>query len=206
MRTLLLAALLAASLPVLAADEGIELGGAQTVRVTGHVFDAETKQPIYGAQVSVEDDYTTERSDTGPQGDFYLTAASDRGFGLISVAVNHTDYQQKYLATLLRDELRHDVEVRVMDGRAHVKSKKIDREIRCGERIEVPTRDGGSAPIVVVCEDGRTGVEMGLHESRIAVLAEGPFTLRIENGRLAVEDSKNSVVDLHVEAAMHLRR
>jgi hypothetical protein len=204
-RLLALSALLLVAAPVAAGDEGIDLGAAHQIRITGRVVDAATNQPVYGAQVSVEGPYLSRRADSGPDGQFVLATGAEEGLGTLSIAVNHSEFQQKYVEAVFRDALRHDVEVTVSPGRVHVKAKRLDGDVVCGGRVEVETRAGGAAPITAICEQGLTGVEIEVRRTRVAVLAAGPFTLRIRNGRLEVRDSKNDAIELRLHAAMQPR-
>jgi hypothetical protein len=185
-----------------AAEEGIELGGAHHVRVTGTIFDTATKRPLSEAEVTIVSPYGSRHGDAGPDGSFNVEANADDGLGTISVIFSHGDYQQKYLETVLRDALRGDVEVKVADGRAHVKAKKLNLDLGCDGRADVVAKGAEPAPFRVVCDSGLTGVEFEVRHTKIAVLAAGPFTLRVESGRLVVRDSKNDTIELRVAAAM----
>jgi hypothetical protein len=185
-----------------AAEDGILLGGAREVRVTGTVFDARTGAPLASAQVAVEGPYGTRRADTGPDGTFSVTARAEGGLGNVSVVFSHVDYQQKYLETVLRDAFRGDVDVEVAAGRARVRAKDLDVELGCGGRAEVGTRGPDPAAFAVVCDGPLSGVEFEVRRTRIAVLAAEPFKLRVANARLEVRDSRAAAVELRVAAAM----
>jgi hypothetical protein len=185
-----------------AAEDGIFLGGAREVRVTGTIFDANTSAPLAAAQVAVEAPYGTRRADTGPDGTFFVTARADDGLGNVSVVFSHGDYQQKYLETVVRDVFRGNVDVVVAAGRARVKAKKVDLDLACGGSAEVGTKAGDATAFRVVCDGALTGVEFEVRRTRIAVLAAEPFTLRVASGRLEVRDTRASTIELRVAAAM----
>jgi hypothetical protein len=205
LRAAIVALLLAFACPIASADEGIVLGRLRQIRVTGRIVDSTTNRPVYGAQVAIEGPFQVRRADTGPEGEFFLTTGSEDGLGTISIAINHGDYQQKYLETVLRDALRNNLEARVTPGRVHVKAKRIDADVACGKGVELEMRSGGVAPVRAICEQGLTGVEVEVRRTRIAVLASGSFTVRVENGRLEVRDASDDAVELRVYATMVTR-
>jgi hypothetical protein len=186
------------------ADGGIQLGAARTVRVSGTVFDAKTGRPLPNAQVSIETAYETRRGDTGPDGTFLVTATSAEGLGNVSVVFSHPDYQQKYFETALNDALRNRLDVTVAGGHARAKAKKLSLDLACGQQAEIEAK-GGSARLAGVCDGQLTGAEVEVRGNRIAVLAEGPFVLRVEDGRVEVRDSQNATLDLRIGAAMQPR-
>ena len=204
-RTTLLALLLLAIAPpspdARAGDEGIVLGAAREVRVTGTVFDAKTLRPLPNAQVAIESAYETRRGDTGPDGTFMVTASAAEGLGNVSIVFSHPDYQQKYFETALRDAFRGRVDVTVSGGRVRVKAKKVSLDLGCGKRADVDAKFG-TATIAAVCDGELSGVELEVRGNRIAVLAAGPFAVRVDGGRLEVRDSQNERVDVRIGAAM----
>jgi hypothetical protein len=191
-----------AGAPTAVADDGFDLGSARRVRVTGTIFDAKTNRPLAEGQVTVEGPYGDRRAATGPDGDFALTTDAYDGLGNVSIVFSHADYQQKYLETVLRDAFRGDVEVKVAAGRAHVKARKLDVDVACGDHADVATKTAETAPVRVVCDGPLTGVEISVRGNRIAVLAAGPFTLVVANGRMRVRDSQNETIEMRVAAAM----
>lgn len=197
--------LLALACPTASADEGIVLGRLRQIRVTGRLVDSTTNQPIYGAQVAIEGPFQVRRADTGPDGEFFLATGSDEGLGTISIALNHSNYQQKYLETIFRDALRHKLEVKVTPGRIHVKAKRLDADVACGKSVDLEMRSGGVAPVRAICEQGASGVEIEVRRTRVAVLASGSFTVRVENGRLEVRDASDDAIELRVYATMITR-
>lgn len=185
-----------------AADEGILLGATQELRVSGRMLDSKTGQPLAEAQVTVEGPYQNDRAPSGPDGTFTVTARAEAGLGNVSIVFSHADYQQKFLETVLRDAFPGRVDVAVGAGRATVKGKKLDVDVSCGSNVQVATRYDDPTTFKVICEGGLSGVEFEIRKNRIAVLASGPFTLRLENGSLQIRDSKNTAIEMRVDAAM----
>ena len=205
LRAVAVSLLVALACPVASADEGIVLGRLRQIRVTGRIVDSTTNRPVYGAQVAVEGPFMVRRADTGPEGEFFLATDAEDGLGTIAIAINHADYQQKYLETIFRDALRHNLEAKVAPGRVHVKYKKLDADLACGKSADLEMRAGGVAPVRAICEQGLSGIEIEVRRTRIAVLASGSFTVRVENGRLEVRDATDDAIELRVHATMVTR-
>jgi hypothetical protein len=187
-----------------AGEEGLQLGAAHEVRVSGTVVDARTGRPLPNAQVAIETAYETRRGDTGPDGSYLVTASAADGLGNVSVVFSHPDYQQKYFETVLRDALRDRLEVTVSGGHARMKLKKVNVDLACGQRADVETK-GEAAAVTAVCDGDLTGAELEVRGNRIAVLASGPFVVRFEDGRLEVRNSQNATLDVRIAATMQPR-
>ena len=185
-------------------EEGILLGKAQTVRVTGTVFDARTGRPLPNAQVSIETAYETRRGDTGPDGTFLVTATSTEGLGTVSVVFSHPDYQQKYFETVLRDALGKRLDATVAGGHLRMKYRRVNVDLACGQSAEVEAK-AGTATLTTVCDGDLTGAELEVRGNRIAVLGSGPFVLRIGDGQVEVRDSQNATLELRIGATMIAR-
>jgi len=188
-----------------ASDEGLDLGHATNVTVTGHIFDEKTKAPLAQSQVRIDGSFETKRGIAGPDGTYAATATSATGLGVVSVVFSHSAYQEKYLDSILREAFRGDVEARVAKGSVQLRARKVDLSLACDGRAEISTKTLGSSSFHVICEGDRSGVEFEVRGTTIAVLAAGSFTLRIRNGSLEVRDATSENLELRIDAAMYPR-
>lgn len=191
--------------PCLAGDEGVDVGSARTIRVSGRILDAKTGEPLPEAQAMIVGDYGSHRGVAGPDGSFLVTAEAANGLGTLSIVFSHAEHQEKYVETILRDAFRGTVEARTTNGRATIKARDVDLDLACGGTADIRTKSLGSAPFRVICDGGLTGIELEVRGTTIAVLAAQPFTLRVRSGRLEITDSKNETIEMRVTARM-LRR
>ena len=184
------------------AEEGFALATAREIVVSGTVFDSAAGTPIAAAQITVSSDTTTDRSTTGPEGVFRVTTTTAEDLGTLSIEVSAYGYQPKYVESLLRDAFRHRIEAKVDAGKVSVKARKFNASFACGGTASVETRTGDSSPVVAVCGDGLSGLELTVRKNRIAVLSAPPYLMRVESGRIELRDLTGGRVEIRIAAAM----
>lgn len=198
----LLAILASTVLAAPVSEEGFAVGAAKEVVVSGTVFDSAAGTPIQAAQVTVSSATTTDRTTTGPDGVFRVTTVASADLGTLSIEVSAYGFQPKYVETLLRDSFRNRIDVRVDGSTVSIKSRKFKASLACGSSASVELKSGAGAPVTSVCGDGMAGLEMTIRKNRIAILAAPPYAMRVENGRIELQDVSGGRVEIRVAAAM----
>jgi len=183
-------------------DEGIAVGRATEVVVSGRVFESATDAPLASAEVAVSTAFSTERATTGPDGTFRVTVGSVDGIGDISIEVSAYGFQQKYVETTLRDTFRDRLDATVTAGSVRLKAGKVKATLGCGAAAAVELEDGGSAPVASLCADGVEGIELTYRKNRLAILAAPPYAIRVESGRLEIQKLARGLVEIRIGAAM----
>lgn len=183
-------------------EEGFAVGAAREVVVSGTVFDSAAGTPIQAAQVTVSSATTTDRTTTGPDGVFRVTTVASADLGTLSIEVSAYGFQPKYVEALLRDAFRNRIDVQVDGGTVNIKARKFKASLACGSSASVELKSGAGAPVTSVCGDGMTGLEMTIRKNRIAILAVPPYAMRVENGRIELQNMSGGRVEIRVAAAM----
>lgn len=183
-------------------EEGFAVGAAREVVVSGTVFDSAANTPIQAAQVTVSSATTTDRTTTGPDGVFRLTTVSTEDLGKLSIEVSAYGYQPKYVEALLREFYRNRIDAEVTAGTLGLKAGKVKTSIACGTSAMVELKSGDVAPVKAVCADGLTGLELTIRKNRIAFLTLPPYSARVVNGRVELQNVSGGRVEIRVDAAM----
>jgi hypothetical protein len=197
-------ALCAAPPPSGADAPGLALGRVRELRLAGRVVEHGTGIPLSHAEVTVETDRARERFVAGYDGSFTGVVSDPEGLGMVTVAFAHGDHRAKTLDTVAFELVPKNVDAESTGGRVRVKAKKVDLSLGCGGRGSVASRDV-KVDVAVVCEDGLAGVEYAKDRNRFAILASGPFSLRVGGGRMEVRDTDASSVTLRAEVALRVR-
>lgn len=183
-------------------EEGFAVGAAREIVVSGTVFDSAAGTPIPSAQVTVSSATTTDRTTTGPDGVFRVTTVASADLGTLSIEVSAYGFQPKYVEALLRDAFRNRIDAEIDGSTVSIKARKFKASLACGSSASVELKSGAGAPVTCVCGDGMTGLELTIRKNRIAILAVPPYALRVENGRIELQNVSGGRAEIRVAAAM----
>ncbi len=172
----------------------------------GQVIEDKQGKPLANAQVSILTEYDTYRTYTDADGTFSLNVTSAKELQKFDIVFSHPDYREKYFNTAFDYAMRGTFEAKVEPGSVvRVKHHKTKGDLKCGDALTIPTKDGKPVTCGVACGSSpRIGVDLA-DGNRLGVSASGPFQLFIDKERIEVRGIKDVPVTLDVTAVMYRR-